>query len=116
MNIIYIHEYPHYTHTFISNCVPVGVFESIDGLLEAEHAGTDIDDHNGLAVAAQAVFEHACELGVPVVHERALFYAHYLLGLVAERVDAVGQRQQRAVDLGPLEQPHPLVPSQIALH
>lgn len=51
-------------------------------------------DHGGARVATQAVFEDAREFGVAERHKhKALAFA------LPERVDAVGQRQQRPVDV-----------------
>ena len=52
--------------------LPVGVLERVDGLFEAEHARTDVDDHDRAAVAAQTVLQHARELRVSIINEGSL--------------------------------------------
>jgi hypothetical protein len=82
---------------------PVGVLETVDGLLELRGSRTDVRDHHRLAVAAQTVLQQSRQLRVAVRHEEPL------LVLVPQRVYAVGQRQQRTVYLRALHQPKPSV-------
>lgn len=72
------------------------ILQGVDGLLILVACRTYRGDHDSLAVAAETVLEHSCELGVSERHETSF------LRLVAQGVDAVGQGQQGGVDLGSL--------------
>jgi hypothetical protein len=56
----------------------------------------NVRDHHGAAVAREGVLEQPRQLGVPVVDVFAL--------ALGERVDAVAERKQGAVDVGTLLQ------------
>ena len=64
--------------------------------------GGDVDEHQGLAVAAQAVLEEVGELRVAVGNVRVL---------LGERHDDVAEVGQGLVDVLCLGQPHTLAPT-----
>ena len=69
----------------------VSIFEGILRLLKAGAGGADVGDHDSEAVATQSVLQETCQLAVTVID---------ILASTAEGVDAVGQGQKRAVDVG----------------
>ena len=79
----------------------VGVDEGVPRLVPVPVHGGDVGDHDGVAVAGERVLEQPGELGVSPVDE---------LGLaLGERVDAVAQGEERAVDVRALLQALALV-------
>ena len=76
----------------------VRVLERVDGLFELPVRRGDIGNHHRAAVAAERVFEKARHLGIA---EGDVCVAL----LVGESVDAVPQREQRAVDVGAFLEP-----------
>lgn len=79
---------------------PICILKGVEGLLELAAGGGGCANHDGLALATQGVLQQAREFAVSLGDEHAL-----LVG-VPKRVDAVRQREQRAVDLGAFLQPH----------
>ena len=77
--------------------------------------GADVDEHQGLAVASQAVLEEVGELGVPIGDVGVL---------LGEGHDDVAEVGERLVDVLGLSQPqsftaailHPLTPGEINLN
>jgi hypothetical protein len=75
---------------------PIGILESIDGLLVLISRRTDSSNHDCLAVTSERVFEHSCQLTVSEWHKRSLFV------LVSESVNTICQSKKRCVDFGSL--------------
>mmetsp|Transcript_20050 Transcript_20050/g.76870 ORF Transcript_20050/g.76870 Transcript_20050/m.76870 type:complete len:589 (+) Transcript_20050:520-2286(+) len=75
----------------------VGVLERVEGFLEGARGGADGRDHDGAAIAPEAVLQQASQLGVAVGDIGPLASG-------SKRIDDVAQREQRAVDVGALAQ------------
>ena len=65
-------------------------------------SGGDVDEHQRLAIAPEAVLKEVGELGVPVRDVRVL---------LGESHDDVSEVGQGLIDILSLGQPHPLAPT-----
>mmetsp|Transcript_73097 Transcript_73097/g.128793 ORF Transcript_73097/g.128793 Transcript_73097/m.128793 type:complete len:413 (-) Transcript_73097:884-2122(-) len=78
----------------------VGVPQRVVRVLVAHGAGAHGSQHDGPAVPAQRVLQHAGQLAVPVRHVAGLL-------LRRQSIDAVAQGQEGAVDVDALPHAHP---------
>ena len=70
------------------------VLEAVKGLFDVARVRRDADDHQHRSVSPERVFEQPCEFRVAVRDEGV-----FALLAVGQDVDAVGERQQRLVDI-----------------
>ena len=77
-------------------------------VLKDRVAGVHVGDHDEAALPLQRRLEEVCQFRIAVLRPPAR-PAPSPPSRLGQRVDAVGQRQQRLVDVGPLLQPHAAV-------
>lgn len=75
----------------------IGVLECVVSLFIMKARWTDANDHDGLAVASKREFQKAGQFTVTI------WDMLFLLGGIAEGVDAISQCQKRPVDVGALK-------------